>query len=203
MSGDPFCSPTRVRIDPRNGDILVSDGYGNARVHRFTPDGKKLIRSFGSPGTDPGTFNLVHDIDIDEDGYIYIADRENRRIQMFDPEGNVEACWYGFSRAAAICVSNGLGYVGEYYAGGGESGSYRNAGHLGPRVSLTDLQGNVLARLGEEPFGDEPGRFYAPHGIATDSLGNIYVAEVSFAEYGRRMDPPKELRSLQKLVKTD
>jgi len=93
--------------------------------------------------------------------------------------------------------------VGEYYAGGGESGSYRNAGHLGPRVSLTDLQGNVLARLGEEPFGDEPGRFYAPHGIATDSLGNIYVAEVSFAEYGRRMDPPKELRSLQKLVKTD
>jgi DNA-binding beta-propeller fold protein YncE len=179
MSGDPVSGPTRVRIDPRNGEIVVSDGYGNARVHRFTPDGKRLIRSFGSPGTDPGTFNLVHDMDLDDDGNIYIADRENRRIQVFDPDGNVQACWYGFSRSAAICISNGIGYVGEYYAGGGESGSYRNAGHLG-----------------------QPGRFYAPHGIATDSHGNIYVAEVSFTEYGLKMDPPTELRSLQKLVKT-
>ena len=201
LSGDPFCGPTRVQIDPRNGEILVSDGYGNARVHRFTPDGARLIRSFGAPGTDPGTFNLVHDMAVDENGYIYIADRENRRIQVFDPEGKVEACWYGFSRSAAICVDNGVAYVGEYYAGGGESGSYRNAGHLGPRVSVTDLQGNILARLGEESFGDEPGRFYAPHGIATDSKGNIYVSEVSFTEYGRRMDPPRELRSLQKLIK--
>lgn len=201
LSGEPFCGPTRVCIDPRSGEILVSDGYANASVHRFTPDGKRLIKSFGSPGTDPGSFNLVHDIDIDENGYIYIADRENRRIQVFDPEGKVEACWYGFSRAAAIRLAGGVAFVGEYYAGGGESGSYRNAGHLGPRVSVTDMAGNILAHLGDEPYGDEPGRFYAPHGVALDSKGNIYVAEVSFAEYGRLMDPPKELRSLQKLVK--
>lgn len=201
MSGDPFCSPTRVCIDPRNGEIVVTDGYANARVHRFTPDGKQLIRSFGSPGTQPGAFNLVHDIDIDEDGYIYIADRENRRIQVFSPEGEVEACWYGFSRSAAICVSDELAYVGEYYAGGGESGSYRNAPNLGPRVSVTDMRGTILAYLGEEPFGEAPGRFYAPHGVAVDSQGNVYVAEVSYVEYGQHLDPPKELRSLQKLVK--
>lgn len=201
MSGDPFCRPTRVAIDPRNGEILVSDGYGNARVHRYTPDGKQLIQSFGSPGTDPGAFNLVHDIAVDADGMIYIADRENRRIQVFDPKGDVQACWYGFSRSAAIHLAGGIAYVGEYYAGGGESGSYRNAGHLGPRVSVTNMEGSILARLGEEPFGDKPGRFYAPHGLSTDSEGNIYVAEVSFAEYGRLMDPPTELRSMQKLVK--
>ena len=202
LSGDPFHGPTRVKIDPRTGEILVSDGYGNARVHRFTPDGKTLIRSFGTPGTDPGTFNLVHDMALDDDGNIYIADRENRRVQVFDPEGGVLAVWYGFSRAAAICVADGLAYVGEYYAGGGESGSYRNAMHLGPRVSVVDLQGNIVARLGDEFYGPEPGRFYAPHGIATDSKGNIYVAEVSFTEYGMRMKPPTELRSLQKLTKT-
>ena len=201
MSGDPFCRPTRVAIDPRNGQILVADGYGNARVHRFTPDGKRLIKSFGSPGTDPGTFNLVHDIDIDKDGNIYIGDRENRRIQVFDADGNVQACWYGFSRAAAIHLAGGLAYVGEYYAGGAESGAYAKEGNLGPRVSVTDMAGNILARLGEEAFGDEPGRFYAPHGVATDSKGNVYVAEVSFMEYGRHMDPPKELRSMQKLTK--
>jgi hypothetical protein len=61
----------------------------------------------------------------------------------------------------------------------------------------------LLVRLSEEPFGDEPGRFYAPHGIATDSKGNIYVAEVSYSDYGKHMDPPKELRSMQKLMKSD
>ena len=58
----------------------------------------------------------------------------------------------------------------------------------------------MLARLGEQDFGPEPGRFYAPHGIASDSKGNLYVAEVSFTEYGMRMKPPTELRSLQKLT---
>ena len=64
-------------------EIVVSDGYGNARVHRYTPQGE-LMYSFGEPGTDPSAFNLVHDMDIDEKGNIYIADRENRRIQVFD-----------------------------------------------------------------------------------------------------------------------
>lgn len=199
MSGRPFCSPTRLVVDPRNGELVVADGYGNAKVHRFTPDGKRLIRSFGEPGTDLGQFNIVHDIDIDEDGYIYIGDRENRRIQVFSPEGKLEARWAHFSRTAAIHVSKGLAYIGEYYAGGTEA--YKITGHLGPRVTVCDLKGKVLAHLGDEAYGDEPGRFYAPHNIATDSKGNIYVAEVSYAEYGRLMKPPKELRSMQKLVK--
>lgn len=201
MSGRPVNHPTRVAIDPRNGDILVADGYGNARVHRFSPDGKRLLASWGESGTDPGQFNLVHDIAIDRDGYIYIGDRENRRVQVFSPDGKLEARWCDFSRTAAVHVSKGeeqLVYVGEYFGGGVPT--YYTAMRLGPRVSILDTKGNVLARLGDQPFGDEPGRFYAPHMVATDSKGNIYVAEVSYAEFGRHMDPPKELRSMQKLV---
>ena len=72
--------------------------------------------------------------------------------------------------------------------------------NLGPRVSVMDLKGNVRARVGTESFGDEPGRFYSPHGIAVDSQGSIYVAEVSWSDYGSKMDPPREPRSMQKLT---
>ena len=202
MSGKPVNGPTRVAVDPRNGDILVADGYGNARVHRFSPDGKRLLASWGESGTEPGQFNLVHDIAIDRDGLIYIGDRENRRIQVFNPDGKLEARWTDLSRTAAVHVSKHgeqLVYVGEYFAGGVEA--YSTAVRLGPRISILDTTGNVLARLSDQPFGDEPGRFYAPHAVATDSKRNIYVAEVSYAEFGKFMDPPRELRSMQKLVR--
>ena len=201
MSGSPVNGPTRVAIDPRNGEILVADGYGNARVHRYSADGRKLLTSWGESGTDPGQFNIVHDIAVDRDGWIYVGDRENRRIQVFSPDGRFETQWGNFSRTAAVHVSKGseqLVYVGEYFGGGVEG--YHGATRIGPRVSVLDTKGTLLARLGNESFGDEPGRFFAPHAIATDSEGSIYVAEVSFAEFGSKMDPPREIRSLQKLI---
>lgn len=202
MSGQPVNGPTRVAIDPRNGEVLVSDGYGNARVHRFSPDGKRLLASWGESGTELGQFNIVHDIDVDGDGLIYIADRENRRVQVFRPDGTLEARWPDFSRAAAVSVGHGrspVAFVGEYFAGGNEA--YAVGTGLGPRVSVVDRQGRVLARLGHEPYGEEPGRFWAPHAIAVDSRGDLYVAEVSRAEFGAKLQPEKELRSLQKLVR--
>lgn len=202
MSGKPFNGPTRVTFDPRNGEILVTDGYGNARVHRYTPDGQKLLNSWGESGTDPGQFNIVHDIAIDRDGWIYIGDRENRRIQVFSPDGRFETQWGNFSRTACVDIAGSDDqhiYVGEYFGGGPEA--YQNGMRLGPRVSVLDTSGNLLARLGDNPFGDEPGRFYAPHAIAVDSRGDIYVAEVSYTEFGILMDPPRELRSLQKLIR--
>jgi DNA-binding beta-propeller fold protein YncE len=207
MSGKPVNGPTRVAIDPRNGELLVADGYGNARVHRYSADGKRLLKSWGKSGTQPGQFNIVHDIAVDPDGWIYIGDRENRRIQVFSPQGKFETQWVNFSRAAAVHVPHvshvswgkeQLVYVGEYFGGGNEG--YRGARRIGPRISIMDREGNLRARLGDSPFGDEPGRFFAPHSIATDSGGNIYVAEVSYAEFGRHMNPPIELRSMQKLI---
>jgi len=202
MSGKPFNGPARVGFDRRNGEILVADGYGNSRVHRFTPDGKRLLASWGESGTGPGQFNVVHDIATDRDGWIYIGDRENHRVQVFSPEGRFETQWGNLSRTAAVHIPRGndqLVYVGEYFAG--FPVICKIAMRLGPRISILDTSGKVLARLGEEPFGDEPGRFYAPHSVATDSRGDIYVAEVSYSDYGERKEEPKELRSMQKLIK--
>ena len=201
MSGKPFSVPTHLAVDKRNGDLFVADGYSNARVHKYTPDGQYLM-SWGESGTGEGQFNIVHNIDTDSDGWVYIADRENRRVQVFSPDGKFEAQWGNLSRAAAIYVDTrgdqDLVYVGEYFGGIGTN----NIGtDLGPRVTIFDTSGKLQARVSREPYGDQPGRFYAPHGMAVDSHGDIYVAEVSYAEYGRLMDPPKELRSMQKLVR--
>ena len=132
---------------------------------------------------------------------MYIADRENHRIQVFNDQGEFETQWVNLSRAACIYIDpkgDGLVYIGEYYGG---IGSNFVGTDLGPRVTVCDGQGKVLSRLGKHSFGNEPGRFYSPHGIAVDSKGDIYVAEVSWSDYGSKMYPPKELRSMQKLVK--
>ena len=200
MSGDPFNEPAHLAVDARSGDLYVADGYKNARVHKFSPDGRHLF-SWGESGTDPGQFHIVHNINIDKEGWVYVADRENRRIQVFDSNGNYEAQWINFSKAACIYVEHSgeqLVYVGEYFGG---IATNQTGKRLGPRVSILDRRGNVLARLSDQSFGDESGRFYSPHGIAVDSKGDIYVAEVSWSDYGRHAAPPKELRSLQKLVK--
>ena len=75
-SGEPFNRPTKVAFDPKTDELYISDGYGNARVHKFSPDGKHLF-SWGEYGTDPGQFNLVHSVCTASDGKVYIADRES------------------------------------------------------------------------------------------------------------------------------
>ncbi len=199
MSGNPFNRCTHVAIDPRNGDFYVSDGYGNSRVHKYTSDGQ-LLFSWGGPGTGPSEFNIVHNICTDKDGWVYVADRENHRIQVFDSNGNYETQWVNMARPCGLYINQdtGLVYVGEL---GPAIGANDQAEGLGPRVSIYDTSGNLLARLGGSPEGEQPGRFIAPHGVCIDSQTNIYVGEVSWTHTGSHLDPPRELRSLQKLVK--
>ena len=199
MSGDPFNRCTHVAIDPRNGDFYVSDGYGNARVHKYSPDGNHLF-SWGESGTDPGQFNIAHNVCTDRDGWVFVADRENHRVQVFDSNGKFETQWVNMARPCGLYIDQDAErtYIGEL---GVPIGPNFEATDLGPRVSIYDTKGNVLARLGRETEGETPGRFIAPHGICIDSRGDIYVGEVSWTHtrsYSNRHDNP---RTLQKLVK--
>ena len=205
MSGEPFHRCTHTAMSPQ-GDIYVSDGYGNSRVHKYAPNGKLLL-SWGGPGTDPGEFNIAHNITCDADGWVYVADRENHRVQVFDGDGKYQAEWHNMMRPCGLYVTRGkspLAIVGEL---GPETVATLTAGvqNLGPRVSLLSAKGEVLARLGTQPLGEAPGQFIAPHGIAVDSRGDIYVAEVSNTYwpvlFGKK--PDHELRSLQKLARVN
>jgi DNA-binding beta-propeller fold protein YncE len=196
MSGAPFHRCTDVALDPKTGEIYVSDGYGNARVHKYSPDGK-LLFSWGEPGTDPGEFNIVHNIATDKDGYVYVADRENHRIQVFDSNGRFETQWVSMHRPCTIYISQDqLVYVGEL---GSAMKVNRDMPNIGPRISVYNTSGDLLARLGRG-YGPEAGQFIAPHGICTDSTGSIYVAEVSHTHITNVGEVPGDAPSLQKLI---
>lgn len=178
MSGRPFHRCTHTANSPEN-DVYVSDGYGNARVHKYSPEGRPIL-SWGAPGIDPGQFNLPHNICCDEDGWVYVADRESHRIQVFDGDGRYETQINNLHRPSALFLGPGkcpvcyVGEIGPYMA------VNRGNPGLGPRISITANDGTLLARFGDLPTGPRnPGQFLSPHSIAVDSQGNIYVGEVS------------------------
>ena len=200
MSGDPFRRCTHTALSPR-GDVYVCDGYGNARIHKYAPDGRRLM-SWGSPGVGPGEFNLPHNIGCDADGWVYVADRENHRIQVFDGDGRFETEWRGLHRPSGMHLAHGkcpvcyVGEIGPYYE------FNRGAPNLGPRLSILANDGTLLARIGVEPAaGEGPGQFLSPPGLAVDSRGDLYVGEVSYTAWPNLFPSvplPKVVRSLQK-----
>ena len=141
FSGHPFNRCTHTALSPQ-GDIYVSDGYANARVHKYSPDGK-LLFSWGEPGTDPGQFNLVHNIACDDEGWVYIADRENHRVQVFDSNGKFETQWHNLMRPCGLFVTRGkepIAVIGEL---GPETVASLTKGvpNLGPRLSVVSGTG--------------------------------------------------------------
>ena len=179
-AGPPFNRPTNLAIAP-SGDLYVTDGYGNARVHRFAADGR-LVASWGAPGGGPGEFRIPHGICILADGRVLVADRENDRIQVFDLDGAYLEEWRDIQRPTHLCVGpDGLIYVAELWWRTGQR-SQRfgeiTADRYG-RVTALRYDGTVVARWGGTAPGT-PGGFTAPHGIAVDSRGDVYVAEVTY-----------------------
>ena len=132
---------------------------------------------------------------------MYVADRENHRVQVFDGNGKFQTQWNNMHRPSGLFMEPGPG--GRFYVGeiGGALAVNLDMPNIGPRVSIYSAKGELLARLGQRPAGLEPGQFISPHGLAVDSRGDIYVGEVSFTNWGRRGPLPPGLRSLQKLVK--
>jgi DNA-binding beta-propeller fold protein YncE len=160
---EPFNKPTDVTV-ASNGDLYISDGYGNNRVHVFTAEGEYKW-SWGQTeregGVWDGDFNLPHNIWIHKD-LVYVADRENHRVQVFDLDAKHVETWPDFIQPTDVYVDNNdIAYVAE----------------LRNRISISDLHGNVITRWGRFPTHD-PGMFIAPHGIWTDSHGDLYVGEV-------------------------
>ena len=144
----PFNHPADVCVAP-SGEVYVADGYGNSSVHRFSAEGD-YISSFGSPGSGPGQFRVPHSIRVSNDGRVYVADRENHRVQVFTGEGEFISEWTDFKCPMGVHIdANQVVYVTDQI----------------PRISMYSLDGELLAR----------GRtFEGAHQVYTDSQGNIY-----------------------------
>jgi uncharacterized sulfatase len=161
---DRFNKPTDVAVAP-TGEFYVSDGYGNARVLKFSKEGK-FLKEWGKKGTGEGEFNLPHAICLDAKGRVYVGDRENNRVQVFDGEGKFLAVFKESGAPYGLFLSEGRLFVADGRA------------HW---VKVLDLEGKVLGRWGEK--GSGPSQFNVPHMLAVDSRGAVYVAEVD----GRRV----------------
>jgi hypothetical protein len=199
--GPPFNRPTNVAIGV-NGDIYISDGYGNARVHVFSPKGE-LKRSWGEPGNGPGQFYLPHGIAVDAAGLVYVCDREADRIQIFTPDGEYLREWTDTQRPTHLCFDSlGRAYVTELAWYEGDT-SYSSRGTITKekarhaRMSIYDRNGKMLARWGT-PEATAPGSFAAPHGLALDSKNDLYVSEVTWTFAVNRGRVAEDCHTFQK-----
>lgn len=150
----PFNHPTEMMPGP-SGDLYVTDGYRNSRVHRFTKDGE-LIQSWGKPGkTAPGEFHLPHSLAISPDGNVYVSDRANRRVQIFTADGKFVGMWTGMGGPNDMARDpSGIFYLCEQAT---ETSK--------PAISVRDGDGKILARWESD----------AMHAMGIDPAGNIYV----------------------------
>jgi DNA-binding beta-propeller fold protein YncE len=138
--GESFQRPTDVAWDAA-GNIYVADGYGNARVAKYEPSGK-YIKSWGSRGTQPGQFNIVHGIAIDAQGNVYVADEGNRRIQVFDGNGTFKKQFLNVGTPTAICITPGPRQF-MYVAHTGDPDGMEDAA-----IYKVDLDGKVVGKFG-------------------------------------------------------
>lgn len=177
----PFNRPTGVSISSKD-EIYVSDGYGNARIHKFNADGK-LLFSWGEPGGEPGQFRLPHSVRVDKRDRVWVVDRENHRIQIFDADGKFLKQWTDLVRPTDIFIDKeDTVYVSE----------------VSNRVSIFTIDGKLLARWGNTATTKEDFLFQAPHAIAVDSHADIYVGDVSMTY--TKVD--RGLRTIHKFART-
>jgi DNA-binding beta-propeller fold protein YncE len=153
-SAGPFNKPTEMMVAP-SGDLYVSDGYRNSRVHRFSSQGA-LLDSWGQPGKEaPGEFHLPHSLWVDKQGQVYVCDRENSRIQVFTGAGTFVSQWRDIVKPTDISFdAEEIAYVSEQR----------------PSISVMEKSGKVLARFDTPVSG---------HGLWVDAItGDVYLASV-------------------------
>jgi DNA-binding beta-propeller fold protein YncE len=182
VAGDPpdaLTEPTSIVVAP-NGDLFISEGHSGqavdarpdtvARISKFTKDGK-FIKSFGKLGSGPAEFRTPHDLAMDPQGRLFVADRGNMRIQILDQDGTFIAEWKQFSRPSGIYLRNDMIYVADSESNGvAPHPGWKRGMRIG---SLKD--GNVLYRI---PDPIEMKGTSAAEGVAVDVKGNVYGGEV-------------------------
>jgi DNA-binding beta-propeller fold protein YncE len=198
-SGPPFNRPTKVAF-ARGGDFYVSDGYGNARVHHFSAGGD-LLHSWGEPGDGPGEFRLPHSVCVTSDDRVLVADREADRLQVFDLEGGFLEEWTDVQRPTAVVEGpDALVYVTEL---GWQVGdwSWRHGTierDLPGRLAVYERDGTLVHRFTSGAPVWEPGNLAAPHGLAVDADGDVYIAEVTHSYLGHSGLVPPDCHTIQK-----
>ncbi len=203
-SAGPFNYPTNMALSP-GGEVYVADGYGNARVHRFSASGQ-LIASWGEPGSGQGQFHVPHGIGVDAGGTVYVADRENSRVQLFSPEGTFLTEWTDVARPCQVTIDPQQNiFVAELgFRAGMFPGNQSPPGtSTGGRVSVFNTAGELLARWGGGDNPCAPGDFFAPHDIVVDPFGDLYVGEVTMSAGGNQGMVPSDCHCLQKFTRLD
>lgn len=165
LRGEPFNMPTSVTVAP-DGNLFITDGYGNRRVHKFTAAGK-LVTGWGEPGAGPGQFNFPHFADVDNHGKVYVCDRENKRVQVFTDEGKLVTEWANLNRPSDIYIDRAADVVYLSEAGGPA---------MAPKISIRDLKGKLLSSW--EGWKKQGGVLRGPHGIGVDSRRNVYEGSI-------------------------
>lgn len=200
QAAGPFNQPCNLAISP-HGEFFVCDGYGNARVHRYSRHGQWEF-AWGAPGDKPGQFNLPHGIAVDSQGRVFVADRENSRLQIFDRQGKVLEVWKDIARPCEVFIdAQDRVFVAEVgYRAGMYAGNVAPPNPVGGRVSIFDSAGKLLSRFGGGDNPCAPGDFFAPHDIWVDRRGDVYVGEVTMSAGGNRGLVSPDCHCLQKFA---
>ncbi|PWT79361.1 MAG: hypothetical protein C5B57_14095 [Blastocatellia bacterium] len=169
VRGDNFNRPTDVAWDAA-GNIFVSDGYGNSRVAKFDKNGK-FLASWGSRGTAPGEFNTLHTIATDAQGNVYVGDRGNRRIQVFDNNGTFKQQFINVGAPWAICITPGP----HQYLYSSNSNGTTNMDN--GEIYKMELDGRVLGKFGRA--GKLPKEFGSVHEIDCRKDNELLVGEIT------------------------
>ena len=191
---DRLFTPSGIAIDPGNGDIYVSDGYGNRRVAVFDKTGA-FLRQWGRQATKeetqegvPGVFaQIVHCINLGNDGLVYVCDRQGDRIQVFDKMGNFKRSIWLRTGTPTLPDPRGTVWWVEFSRDPQQKYMYVMDGRSEMVRVLDHESGKVLSSFGRP--GHQVGNFNHGHTMAVDSKGNIYIAETNWGRRVQRFRP--------------
>ena len=169
-----FSRQTDVGWD-KDGNIFVSDGYGNSRVVKFDKTGR-FVKSVGSRGSAPGQLNTPHTIAVDAQGNVYVGDRGNARVQVFDNDLNLKKIYDNVGNPWAICISGGA-HQYLFVSNSWPDSSPATARDTTGEIYKMELDGTILGKFGKA--GHAPKEFSAIHELDCRNPNEIYTAEIS------------------------